>query len=709
MIATTDVSRRSFLAMSSASVSGLILGLYLPSRGDGALDAAALRATDAATAIKLNAWVHIAPDDTVTLYIHKAEMGQGTVTSLAQILAEELECDWTKIRTAFPGVDKGYGPSQGVFGSTSIRQSWGPLRNAGATARQMLQFAAAAKWNVSPDDTRAEKGFVVNTKTNARLSFGSLAESAAALPVPATPTLKDAKAYTIVGKSPKRLDTRSKVNGTAQFGLDFYVPGMLHAVIARCPVFGGKVARVDDGKAKLVAGVRHVVQVSTGVAVVADTTWAAMKGRDALNITWDEGARANTTSAGLRQLFADMTTKPGAEAKRVGDAPTAIAAAGAGKTITSTYEVPFLAHAPMEPLNCSAHVRADSCDVWASTQNQSAAQQVAARVTGLPPEKITVHTLYMGGGFGRRAGSDYMGEAVEISKAVNAPVKLTWTREDDMQHDTYRPASLTVLNGSTDAEGWPNAVHARVACPSFNGPRPGVDRTAVEGTADLAYALPHFLVEYYNPDAGIPVSFWRSVGYSQNTFFAESFIDELCALGKKDPLEARRRMLTAQPRLLAALDLAAAKFNWTKPLSAGHGRGIAVNNNIGSFTAQIAEASMEGNKIRIQRIVCAVDCGQVVNPAIVAQQIESGIAYGLSAMLNGAITIDRGRVVQSNFNNYEPLRLVDMPPVIETYVVPSIANPGGIGEASTPSVAPAVANAIFAATGRRIRHLPYKG
>jgi isoquinoline 1-oxidoreductase beta subunit len=698
-----DLSRRSFLGTAAAGATGLVIGLYLPSRHEAV---AAAGAADNGVPIKLNAWVHIAPDDTITFYIHKAEMGQGTVTSLSQILAEELECDWSKIRTAFPGVDRGYGPSQGVFGSSSIRQSWTPLRNAGATARQMLTFAAAARWGVAPEDTRADAGFIINNKTGARLSYGALTEAAAALPVPATPPLKDAKLYRHIGRSPRRLDTKSKVNGTASFGLDFYTPGMLYAVIARCPVFGGTVTSIDDTKAKLVPGVKQVVHVSTGVAVVADTTWAAMKGRDALSVTWNEGSRAGTSSAGLRQLFADLAATSGAEAKRVGDAPGTLASAA--KTISATYEVPYLAHAPMEPLNCSAHVRPDGCDVWASSQNQSAAQQVTARVTGLPPEKIAIHTLYMGGGFGRRAGSDYVGEAVEISKAISAPVKLTWTREDDMQHDTYRPASLTWFKGGVDAEGWPVAIHARVACPSFNGPRPGVDRTAVEGTADLAYTLPHFLVEYHNPDAGIPVSYWRSVGYSQNCFFSESFLDELCALGGRDPLAVRRRLLSNQPRLLAALDLAAAKFDWTKPLPPGHGRGIAVNNNIGSFTAQIAEASVDSGRVKIHRIVCAVDCGQVVNPAIVAQQIESGIAYGLSAMLNSAITIERGRVVQRNFNDYEPLRLIDMPAIVETHIVPSAAAPGGIGEASTPSVAPAVANALFAATGTRLRRLPVR-
>jgi len=535
------------------------------------------------------------------------------------------------------------------------------------------------------------------------LTYGALADAASKLPAPAAPALKDPKQFSVIGKGLKRLDTPAKVDGTAPFGIDVRLPGMKYAVIARCPVFGGTVKTVDDAKAKLVPGVRQIVRVSTGVAVVADNTWSAMEGRRVLEITWDEGANATRSSAGLSKLFAEMAAGPGAEARRVGDAATALSSAA--RTIEAVYETPYLAHAPMEPLNCTAQVRADGCEVWASTQNQTAARQIAARVTGLPMEQVQVHTLFMGGGFGRRAGSDYVGEAVEIAKAVGGPVKLQWSRPDDTKHDTYRPAAYAKFAGGLDADGWPSVWMARIACPSFGGPRPGVDRTAVEGAADVVYGLPNILIEYHNPDAGIPTSNWRSVGYSQNTFFTESFLDELAAAGKKDPLDVRRRLLGGQPRLLAALELAAQKAGWGTPLPQGHGRGLSVVNNIGSFTAQVAEVSVADGRVRVHRVVCAVDCGQVVNPAIVRQQIESGIIYGMSAALKGAITIDNGRVNESSFSDYDVIRMPEAP-VVEVHIVPSAAAPGGIGEASTPGIAPAIANAVFAATGRRIRKLP---
>jgi isoquinoline 1-oxidoreductase beta subunit len=694
------LDRRSFLKTSAAAAGGLVLGFYLPDSHEAHAQSAAG---------KLNAYVQVGTDDTVTLYIHKAEMGQGTVTSLSMLLAEELECDWKKIRTEFPGVDPvAFGPMQGVFGSMSVRTSWEPLRKAGATACEMLIQAAAQKWNVSKSQCRAENNTVLNVKTNERVSFGSLAEAASKLPVPQqNVALKDPTQFKLVGKSQKRMDTPAKVSGKTIFGIDAKVPGMLYATLQRCPVFGGKVKSFDSTKAKAVPGVKDVVQISNGVAVLADNTWAAMEGRKALApfVQWDEGALAASSSATIRKAFSDLAEKPGAIARKEGDAAAALSTAE--KKIEAVYEVPYLSHAPMEPLNAVAHVRPDGCDVWSGMQIQSVARQVAAAASGLPAEKVQIHTVYLGGGFGRRGGADFIGEAVEISKAAKAPVKLQWTRDDDLQHDTYRPASYTRFASTLDANGQPTVWNARVVCPSFAGLRNGVDRTGVEGIAEIRYTIPNILVEYHPPEVGIPVSYWRSVGYSHNTFFTESFMDELAFAAKQDPVEFRRKLLSKAPRMLGVLELAAEKAGWNKPLPAGRHRGIAVVDNLGSFNAQVAEISIEKGKLRVHRVVCAVDCGQVVNPAIVVQQIESGIVYGLSAALRGEITIDRGRVQQTNFNNYEPLRIDEMP-VIETYIVTSTNPPGGIGEASTPAIAPAVTNAIFSATGKRIRKLPIR-
>ena len=700
MSAIEKISRRNFLKTTAGAAGGLMLGFYLPERNS-------LLAQTAAG--KLNAYVRIGTDDTVTLYIHKAEMGQGTVTSLSMLLAEELECDWKKIRTEFPGVDPvAFGPVQGVFGSQSIRTSWESLRKAGATACEMLVQAAAQKWNVPKSQCRAENNTIVNLTTQERLSFGSLAEAASKLPVPQTASLKDPTQFKLVGKPQKRMDTPAKVSGKTMFGIDVKVPGMLYAALQRCPVFGGKVASFDATKAKAVPGVKQVVQISSGVAVLADNTWSAMEGRKALVVQWDEGKLAGTSSATIRKTFMDLAEKPAAApavARKEGDAAAALNAAP--RKLEAVYEAPYLAHAPMEPMNCAAHVRADGCDVWTGTQIQSAARETAAQITGLAPEKVQIHTMYLGGGFGRRGRPDFVAEAVEISRVAGIPVKLQWTRDDDMQHDFYRPASYTKFAAALDVEGNPTVWNARIICPSFGGLRNGVDRTAVEGIAEIRYSIPNILVDYIPPDVGIPVSFWRSVGYSQNTFFTESFMDELAAAAKKDPLEFRRKLLAKAPRMLGVLELAAEKAGWGKPLPAGRHRGLAVVDNLGSFNAQVAEISIEKGKLKVHRVVCAVDCGHVVNPAIVKQQIESGIVYGLSAALRGEITIDRGRVQQSNFNNYEPLRIDEMP-VIETYLVTNTNPPGGIGEASTPAIAPAIANAIFSATGKRIRKLPIR-
>jgi len=680
------MNRRSFLSAAAAATGGLLVKFRL-----GAAETAPS---------KLNAFVHVGTDDSVLLYIHKAEMGQGTVTSLSMLLAEELQCDWKKIRTDFPGVSREYGGNQGVVGSQSIRTSWESLRRAGATAREMLKEAAAQKWNVDRGTLRAENSFIVNPSGGARLSYGSLAEAASKVTPATNITLKDPSQFHIIGKATKRLDTPSKVDGSASFGIDVRLPGMQYAVLARCPVFGGKVKRFDATKAKAVPGVKSVVAIPTGVAVLADNTWSAMQGRKALEIEWDEGPVAAVSTASLTKTFAGLMDQPGQPARKVGDAETALA--GAAHKIEAVYQVPFLAHAPMEPLNATANVRPDSVEVWASTQGQTAAFNEARRITGLAPEAVKVYTKYMGGGFGRRARSDYIGEAVEVSKAAGVPVKLTWSREDDLQQDWYRPASYGHFVGGLDQDGWPVAWIARIACPPFGG-----GGTATEGIANMPYDIPHLMVDYHPVDQGIPVSYWRSVGYSQNVFFAESFLDELAAAGKKDPVEVRLRLLANQPRVKAALELAADKAGWGKPLPAGHARGVALSNNVGSNTVQIAEVSVERGKVRVHRVVCAVDCGHVVNPWGVEQQIQSGIVFGLTAALKGGITLDRGRVEQSNFHQYDVLRIDEMPKV-EVHIISSQAAPGGIGEASTPAIAPAMCNALFALTGKRVRKLPVK-
>jgi isoquinoline 1-oxidoreductase subunit beta len=702
MSTITSVSRRGFLTVTG----GVMLGFMLPARRADAQTPLIGNIPRAQTpAHKPNAYIHIGTDDSITFWIPRSEMGQGSTTACCQMLAEELECDWTKVRMEFAPVDPSLYGHQTTVGSQAIRSTWDPLRKAGAEAREMLVQAAAQKWGVDRSQCRAENGFVINTATNARLNYGSIAEVAASLPVPENAALKDPAQYRILGKSVKRLDTRDKVAGKTLFGMDFRAPGMVYATLQRCPVLGGKVATFDGAKAKAVPGVKDVFLTPRGVAVIADSTWAAMQGKKALSVTYDEGEGANVSSATIRASFVKKISEPGAAGRKEGDVQAGLAKAA--KKIDAVYEAPFLAHAPMEPLNCSAHVRPDGVDLWAPTQSPTSCRAVVAQELGIAPEKVNVHTLFMGGGFGRRGEGelDWVLEVTQIAKHVGVPVKLIWTREDDMQHDYYRPATYVELSGGVDAQGWPSAFQAKVTCQAFGPLRDGVDGMAVNGLSNIAYEIPDMLVDYRKSDTIVPVAYWRAPGTSQNNFIAECFFDELCALGGKDPLEARRHLLGKTPRLLNVVNLAADKAGWSTKPPVGHFRGIACAINVGSFIAAVAEISLVKGMVKVHRVVCAVDVGQVINPAILTQQMEGGIVFGLSAATKGEITLDRGRVQQANFHNYAVARM-DESPLIETIIVPSTERPTGAGEVSNPIVIPAVVNAIFAATGRRIRKLP---
>ena len=700
------VDRRGFLKMGAAGATGLLIGFYLPERVE-ALGGAP------ESAIALNAWIHVGTDDIVTILIDKSEMGQSILTGLAMLASEELECDWKKVRTEFAPADNAYvNPQfgvQGTGGSSATRTSWEPLRKAGAAARVMLLEAAAQEWNVDRSECRAENGAILHAATKRQLTYGSLAAAAAKLRVPQDVPLKDPRQFQVIGQPAKRLDTPDKVNGSAQYGIDVRQPGMAYAVVARCPVFGGKVASFDAGKAKAVPGVKDVIQISDGVAVIADNTWTAMQGRRALEVKWDEGPNAEVTSASISKLLADGARRPGYTARKQGDAEAGLR--GAAQIIEAEYEVPFLAHATMEPQNCTAHVRGDRCDVWAPTQNQTNTQNLAAKITGLDPKAVFVHTTFLGGGFGRRFETDFVGEAVEISKAIREPVKVTWSREDDIQHDYYRTASHAHFTAGLDADGWPVVWVNRIACPSlmarFGPLKDNFDRRSVEICDSVPYAIPNILVDYQLTDTGIPIGFWRSVGASQNGFFLESFIDEIAVAGKKDPFELRRRLLAKSPRHLAVLEKAAEKSGWGTPLPADRSRGIAVVSSYFGYVAQVIEISInrEARTLKVQRVVCALDCGRIVNPGSIDAQVKSSVVYGLTAALRGAITIDRGRVQQKNFNDYQVLRAHEMP-VVDVHIIPSEEAPTGAGEFTLPPVAPALCNAIFAATGNRVRRLP---
>jgi isoquinoline 1-oxidoreductase subunit beta len=709
-VITTGLDRRKFLKTSLAGATGLIVGFYLPGKRE-------LLAAEAAPA-DMNAFIHVSPDNVVTIMVSKSEMGQGVATSLPMLAAEELECDWRKIQFEFaPAARVYFDPAfgmQGTGGSTSIHSSWEPLRKAGASAREMLIAAAAQKWGVDKSECRAENGEVVHMSTKRRATYGSLAEAAAKLPPPTDVKLKDYAEFKVIGKPMKRLDVPEKVNGRAKFGIDQRRPGMYHAVVLRCPVFGGKAVSFDATKARQVRGVKDVVQISTGVAVVADNTWDAMEGRRALEVKWDLGPTADATTDSIFANFGNsLDTVAGYSAKKVGDAAAALNSAAT--KIEAEYRAPYEAHATMEPMNCTADIKEGvSAEIWAPTQFQTPSQNAAAKIAGISPDKAIVHTTFLGGGFGRRGWSDFVNEACEVSKAMKAPVQVTWSREDDMQHDYYRPASLVRFSAGLDSDGKPVAFSAHIACDSifkwfYGSVQNGFDDSSVEGIADIPYDIPNIAVNYNLVAGPIPQGFWRSVGASQNGFFRECFIDELAAAAKKDPYEFRRDLLKNNARNLGVLNLAAEKGNWGKPMPHGHYRGIAVVEAFNTYVAEVAEISLDKDKnVKVHRVAVAVDLGQPVNPAIIEQQVRGGVVYGLSQALKGEITIDKGRVVQGNFDTFEVLRMNEMPHV-EVYITDShLTPPTGMGEPAVPPITPAVYNAIFAATGKRVRKMPYR-
>jgi isoquinoline 1-oxidoreductase subunit beta len=695
------LSRRDFIATGIAAGAGLMIGFYLPHAGSSQKNI-----------FQPNAFLKIAPDGKITVTVARSEMGQGVWTSLPMILAEELEADWKQITIEQAGASTLYG-DQSTGGSASVRTGWDPLRKAGAAAREMLVAAAALQWGVGRDTCKGENSAVLHPATNRRLSYGELATKAARLPIPTDPPLKLKKDYKIVGQRVPRLDTESKVLGKATYGIDFRLPEMKYAVLSRCPVIGGKVANFDDKESGKIAGVSYVGKIGeSAVAVVADSVWSAMEGRRVLNVSWDEGPNKDLSSA---QIYDGLK-------KSVSGKAAVLYSAGnvsqiSGRKIEAAYQLPFMAHAPMEPGNSVADFRGSSCEVWTPTQVPQDVRDAVAKEVGLDPDQVKVNITLLGGGFGRRLEHDYGVEAAQVSKAIKAPVQVLWTRQDDMRNSTYRPASYHHLSATLDGQGWPVAFSHRIVMPGINVQKgtPAQDGTdpEIKDEASFVYAFPHAVVDHVMTETPVPLGWMRSVNALQVAFASESFMDELALASGKDPLELRLRLLAKDEnlngwqtaRMRGVLQLAAEKAGWKKTLGAGRYRGLACFGCFNTYMAEVIEIAMESDKPRVLRVVGAIDCGQVINPNILEQQICGGIIYALTNALRAQITIERGRVAQGNFDDYEPIRMNEAPE-IEAYFVESTESPTGAGEPPVPPLAPALCNAIYAATKKRIRSLP---
>lgn len=718
MTAPLNISRRTFIKTTALVVGGLVIAFNIPQAKrfllPGAKDTAG---TDAGKLPAPNAFLRIGTDNTITVMLAHSEMGQSIWTTLPMLIAEELDADWSKIKVehakAAPEyIHTAYG-IQITGGSSTTWSEFDRYRQAGALTRALLVAAAAEELGVAAASLKTENGFVIGG--DKKISYGDLAEAAAKLETPKTVTLKKPEDWKIIGKATKRLDGPEKINGSAIFGQDVHFDGLKTAMVARSPVFGGTVKSFDASAAKKIKGVHNVVQVPTGVAVIADNYWSAKQGRDALKVEWDLGVNAGLDSKKMLEEYRSLAAKEGLPAAKAGDTESALSKAA--QVVEAEYILPYLAHSPMEPLNCAVKINADGCEIWTGTQMQTTDQQAAAKILGLKPEQVKIHTLFLGGGFGRRANpaADFVSEAVHVAKAAGMPVKTVWSREDDIKGGYYRPMFLHKAKIGLDANGMPDAwEHIEVGQSIMVGTpfeqfmiKDGVDATSVEGVADSAYlkAIPNHHVSLHTVKASIPVLWWRSVGHSHSAFAMESLIDELAHAAGKDPLQYRRALLKDHPRHLAALNLAAEKAGWDKPLAKGIFRGIAVHESFGSYVAHVAEVSVNKSAVKVHRVVCAIDCGLSVNPDSLKAQMESSVSFGLGAALQSEITFGDGMVQQSNFHDYKVMRMADMPK-IEVYIVPSTEKMGGVGEPAVPPIAPAVTNAIFAATGKRIRSLP---